>query len=169
MAYSFTDPVTRSPFSPAVRKIWYAGLALTAIVLAVSAGLHFYSAEQKALAQKERELQKTLAVQVDQLQDQQAHFGSEKTLRQQTYTGNQLMADHIYDLLDLVPDNTTLQRFEMTGLTLLYEGESLDFDTLKQSLLRAFSGQYRLADVEQTGSGEKTHFILRFVAEGEHQ
>jgi len=169
MAYSFTDTVTRSPFSPAVRKIWYTGLALTAIVLAASVGLHFYTQEQQQLAVKERELQQTLSVQVDQLQQQQTHFGTEKMLRQQTYTGNQLAADHIYDLLDLVPDDTTLQHFEMTELTLLYEGESLNFEALMQSLMRAFSGQYRLADTEESNTTGKTHFILRFVAEGEHQ
>lgn len=166
MPYSFIAPVSKSPFSPAVRRIWYGGAVLTVSVLAAAAFLHFKSGEQRSGALREAQMQESLRVQVEQLRGQQSLFTHEKRFRQQTDTANQLVAEHVSDLLDLIPGDATLERFDMDASTLLFEGECRRFEALRTDLVRALSGQYRLAESVRTPGGGKTHFILRFAANG---
>jgi hypothetical protein len=166
MPYSFIEPVSKSPFSPWVRRVWFGGTLLLAVVLALSFFLHFKSGEQRSIALQERQARESLRVQVEQLQQQQTQFEREKVLRQQIDTANQLLADRLSDLLDLVPGDATLERFEMNSTSVLYAGECRRFKTLKADLLRAFSGQFRLAESVPASARGRTHFILRFTADG---
>ena len=167
MAYNFIESASKTPFSPGVRRVWYVGAALLAVVLAFAAVLHVNSAEQRKLVAQEHAAQETLKVQVEQLVQQQSQFESSRSLRQQNDTANQLLTDQLSDLLDLVPDDATLERFEMNATALLYEGECLRFEKLQTDLGRALSGQFRLAESLHSPSNGQTHFILRFTAERE--
>jgi hypothetical protein len=169
MAYSFIQTAPKSPLSPAVRKVWYAGLLLVFLLAGSAAGLRFYSAKQQAAIANSREVQRGLQIQLEQLQHQQISFKSEKLLRERVYTGNQLIVDRIADLLDLIPDDTVLQRFESDGATLLYSGKCADFKALKRELSRAFSGQYRMVKSHGVPDNALTAFTLRFATPGEQQ
>ena len=167
MPYSFIEPVSKSPFSPAVRKVWYAVALLLGLVLSLAAFLHYKAAEQRKLASQERLTQESLGVQVEQMRQQQASFEREKMIRQATFTANQLFADRVYDLLDLVPDDATLERFDMNASSLLYEGNCKHFEALKRDLERALSGQYRLVASDHATLKGQTHFTLRFAENGD--
>ena len=163
MPYSFIEPVYRSPFSQAVRKAWYAVAALLALMLSLAAFLHFKSGELKKMALQELLTQESLGVQVEQMREQQHWFEREKMLRQETYTANQLVADRVADLLDLIPDDATLERFDMNASSVRYEGTCKHADAVKTELVRAFSGQYRLVESAVTGP----HFRLLFAVNGD--
>ena len=169
MPYSFIAPVSKSPFLPAVRRVWYAGTFLLASVLGLAGVLHFKSGELRVQALREAQTQESLRVQVEQLRRQQTLFGYEKMFRQQTDTANQLVAERVSDLLDLIPADATLERFVLDDGGLLYEGECRRFDTLSTELVRALSGQFRPVESVHGSAGGKTHFVLRFVANGASQ
>lgn len=169
MAYSFIDAAPKSPFSPTVRRVWYTGLVLVFLVAGGAAALHFYSANQQASIAQSREVQHGLRTQLEQLQRQQHDFRSDKQLRERVYTGNQLIVDRIADLLDLIPDDTVLSRFESDGASLLYAGSCSDYKALKRELSRAFSGQYRLVKSQSESRDDRTRFSLRFTTPGERQ
>jgi hypothetical protein len=166
MDYSFIDQVSRSPVSEAVRRVWIGGPLLVALLLAAAAVLHLYNNELRAAVVKENKVQETIALQTAQLQQQQAQFELKQGLRQRSSAEDQLLADQLYDLLDLVPDDATLSRFEYDGSSLLYAGVCSDFDALKTGLQRALSGRYRLMESSHAAEGEAVRFTLRFSAKG---
>lgn len=169
MAYSFIDTPAKSPFSPAVRKVWLTGVFAVGVMLAVAVGIHLYAAETEAALAKEVKVQETLALQADQLKQQRAQYEMDKVFKQQASTADQLLADQLFDLLDLVPDGATLTRFEFTENALLYAGVCDDYAALKTGMQRAFSGQYRLVESTDEAHGSKTAFQMKFVANGEVQ
>jgi Tfp pilus assembly protein PilN len=169
MSYSFIDTRPKSPISSGVRKVWFAGAFLLILLIAAYVILHMYSRdERKGLAQK-RTVQETIGLQIEQLKEQMAQYEVEKRLRQQTYTANQLQADQLADLLDLIPDDTTLSRFELDGVSVFFEGVCRDFDTLKTDLTRALSGQYLLSESRQSVADGQRHFTMRFKQIGAGQ
>ena len=169
MDYSFIDQVTKSPVTEAVRRVWIGGASLVALLLAAAAVLHLYNEELRSSVVNETKIQETIALQTAQLQQQQAQFELKQGLRQRSSAEDQLLADQLYDLLALVPDDSTLSRFDYDGTSLLYEGVCNDFVALREGLQRALSGRYRLMDASQSAEEGRTHFILRFSAKGEVQ
>ena len=167
MAYNFIDAVSKTPFSGAVRKVWYGGAFLLALLLAASAVVHSMSGGAREALAKEKTVQETLVLQSDQLTRQQAQFEFGKVLRQQTRTANVLMADQLFDLLDLVPDDATLERFEFNETSVIFAGVCRRFDAMRTDMSRALSGQYRIAETTQTAQKGQTRFMLRFTANGE--
>jgi hypothetical protein len=167
MDYSFIDQVSRNPFSAVVRRVWIGGTLLVALLLAAAAVLHLYNEEQRSAVVKETKTQETIALQTAQLRQQQAQFELKRGLWQQNAAADQLLADQLYDLLDLVPDDATLSRFEYDGSSMLYAGVCSDFNALKEGLQRALSGRYRLMDESHAAEGGATRFTLRFSAKGE--
>jgi hypothetical protein len=169
MDYSFIDQVSRNPFSAAVRRVWIGGALLVALLLAAAAVLYLYNKELRSAVVKETKTQEMIALQTDQLRQQQAQFELKRGVRQRSSAEDQLLADQLYDLLDLVPDDATLSRFEYDGSSMLYAGVCSDFNALKEGLQRALSGRYRLMDASHAAEGNVVRFTLRFSAKGEVQ
>jgi len=162
MDYSFIDQAAKSPFSPAVRRVWIGGGVLVTLLLAASVTLHLLNTELRMSAQKEQKAQQTILLQTAQLQAQEAQFEQKKGLWQQTIATDQLLADQLYDLLDLIPDDAVLSRFVYEEDTILFEGKCRRFTAMKSGLEQALAGRYTLA----SASFASGRFSLRFSAKG---
>lgn len=162
MDYSFIDQAAKSPFSAAVRRVWVGGGILVGLLLAASAGLHLVNGELRTSAQKERNAQETIQLQTAQLREQHTQFSQKQELWQQTIATDQLLADQLYDLLDLIPDDAVLTHFAYDEKEILFEGTSRRFSTLKADLERALSGRYVLA----SATFKSGTFGLRFSVTG---
>lgn len=169
MAYSFIDPPKRSPFGPMVRRVWIAGGVLLAATLALAAFIHLHNSDLEAALAKQKETQRTLSLQNEQLAKRAALHEMQMRRLLQVNTRNELLADQLFDLLDLVPDDATLQRFEQDEKGVLFAGECRNYSALKQQLEQALSGEYRLQNEEHTSTGERVRFILYFGKSGAEQ
>jgi hypothetical protein len=147
--------------------VWYAVTVMLLIIFALAAFFYMKSGELQQTAMREALAQESLGVQVEQMLRQQEAFEKEKMQRQGTYTANQLFADRVYDLLDLIPDDAILERFDLDASSLYFEGSCKKFEALKTDMVRALSGAYRLVDTVAVPSGGQTHFKLRFALNGD--
>lgn len=166
MAYSFIDPPARPLFDPAVKRVWFAGMLLLAATLVLAAVLHLRSGDFEAALAKQRALKETLTLQNDQLAEELARYDAQTMRMQQASTENELFADQLFDLLDLVPDDATLTRFEMGEGYLLYSGECRNYPELKERLSHALSGQFQLQGETRESVDGKVRFSLRFERTG---
>ena len=169
MRYSFIETAPKSPFSVPVRRIWIGGTLLVLLLLVVSALLHGYNGRMREELRGEKRTQETLRLQTAQLERQQAELEQQRSERWRITAADQLLADQIFDLLSLIPDDTTLTLFEFDGETILFEGVCRRFEPLHSGLERALAGRYTLLnDTHEMARGE-TRFSLRFGTKKEAQ
>jgi hypothetical protein len=169
MAYSFIEPPKRSPFGPTVRRVWIAGGVLLVVTLALAAFIHLQNSDLEAELAKQKEKQRTLSLQNEQLAKRVALHERQMRRLLQVSTANELLADQLFDLLDLVPDDATLQRFERNEKGVLFAGECRNYPALKRQLEQALSGEYRLQNEQKTSEGERVRFTLYFGKKGAAQ
>lgn len=166
MAYSFMETPSKSPLTPGVKKVWLGGVILLGLCTVGALLIHLSNKDiQDSIAEAKR-MQETLRLQSDQLRRRQAEFEANRLIVQQVATSNQLFADQVFDLLDLVPDDATLTRVQIDDTGLIYEGACRDYKALLSGLERAFSGQYRLVEARQEPDEGRVRFTLKFKSNG---
>lgn len=166
MAYSFMETPSKSPLTPGVKKVWLGGVILLGLCAAAALFIHLSNRDTEASIAQAKRMQETLVVQSDQLTRRQAQFEADRLFEQRSTTSNQLFADQVFDLLDLVPDDATLTRVQIDDTGLIYEGACRDYKALLSGLERAFSGQYRLVEARQEPDEGRVRFTLKFKSNG---
>lgn len=166
MAYSFIETPPKSPLTSSVKKVWIGGMVLLVLCAVGALLIHLSSKDiQDSIAEAQR-MQETLRLQSDQLRRRQAQFEANRLIVQQVATSNQLFAEQVFDLLDLIPDDTTLTRFRIDDTAVVYEGVCRDYQALLRGLKRALGGQYRLIEARHTPDGGRVRFTLKFASNG---
>lgn len=166
MAYSFIETPSKTPLTSGVKKVWFGGIILLALSVAAALFIHMYNLDTQVSIAEEKRMQKTLLLQSEQLARRQAQFETDRLFQLQASTFNQLFADQVFDLLDLIPDDATLTRVQIDDRGLIYEGVCRDYKALRTGLERAFSGQYRLVEARQEPDEGLVRFTLKFGPNG---
>ncbi|GEM_PF-6788984 len=168
MPYSFIEPRPKKLFSPAVRRVWTATVLLLAATAAGAYWLHLDNARQRAALAELLEETESVRVQIGQLDRQLETMRERKEEVERIDTGNELLAERVKDLLDLVPDDTVLDRFELGERTLGFSGTTGDFRKLSRRFSEALKGEYLLQKSEHApAAGGRERFVLVFTPKKE--
>ncbi len=166
MPYSFTGCRRRRLFVGALRQVWIATVLLAAAVAVTAYGLHRINGEMSRNSDADAKLLEALRTQIGQLRAYTEEVSERRALVEEVRTSNELLREQLRSLLDLIPDDTTLTRFEITPQWLLYAGVSRDPEGLRKKLQTALRGQYRLQRYLQVPiDARSVRFESRFVAE----
>ena len=166
MPYSFIECRHRPLFAGVIRQIWIVTLLLSAAVAVVAYGMHRINGQISQETDAGKRSREALRTQISQLHSYTEEALERRTLAEEVRTSNQLLQEQMRSLLDLIPDHTTLSRFEMTPQQLFYAGISRDPEGLQRNLQTALRGQYRLQRYIQVPvDGYSARFESRFAAE----
>ena len=159
MAYSFIEPRPKSPFGRGFRQIWAVTALLLLIIGGTAYGLHV---KNTAMAQAYREgiaSQNTLKLQRGQLQQYLRETAERKALFEEVHTSNQLLKEQLSNLLELIPDSTTLSRFDFRVSSIGFYGVTKEPKKLKEIFETALKGQYRLQRYLQAPKSDGTLYF----------
>lgn len=170
MAYSFINLPEKSPFFRGVKRIWVAFAVAAVCLLTVAYLLHGSNADRVKAYQAERNDREALALQIGQLEARNRAALKQQILFERVQTSSQLAMEQVSDLLDLVPDGTTLTRFELFDGALVVAGQTRDMEAFDRRFVKALSGPYRLAEsrIAPESNATKT-FVLEFETRKAHE
>ncbi len=145
MAYSFIERRKKPLWPKGLERLWI-GTAVVLALTGVSVLFFRFDAQTVAAQIERRQAEKaTLAAQLEQLGVSIASMKEVAEFSRKIATGNELLADQWGDLLDLVPDDTVLERFKWRKDGFVMQGTTSDVKRLEQRFATALSGRYRLA------------------------
>lgn len=163
MAYSFIELPTKTPWTHHVKRVGVVTLLLLVLMLLAVYTLRLLG---DGLSRECRQLvkeQDVLALQIGQMEFQRGEAERRRQLFEQIQTVNQLQREKVKNILDLVPDNTTLQRFELQEGALIVEGESRNDEVGLNRFVAALSELYHLQKRQTRREGKGlVHFRLQF-------
>lgn len=158
MAYNLIDFPQRRVFSV---WLWRLGAATAVIMLLITIASFWLGilAQEKQLQLKKAQADESaLQEQVAQLRHRILRLQSLNTDFTQVETANTLQMQQLRNLLDLVPDSTTLRRFAWDEETLILAGISRDKVETETTLDKGLSGQYRRQGAQWNGNA----FVLTY-------